>query len=228
MKALLITGTDTNSGKTVFTTTLAAYWLKYNQQQSLGIFKPIQSGPGDREFYQEVFNLNLSLDEINPLYLKAPLAPPIAAEKEGVIIDLSKVWHSFNLLCKKRDFVLVETLGGLGSPITYEITVADLAKDWKLPTVLVANVKLGAIAQIVANVALARYNKVNLIAIVLNCTQDYSPSEISDLTPVDLIQSLTNIPVLGCIPYIQDLKNLDHLAEIAANMDLEILSVNSK
>jgi len=66
--------------------------------------------------------------------------------------------------------VLVEALGGLGSPVSEEFTVADLA-EWRLPTVLVVPVKLGAIAQAVANVALARPSRVHLKGIVLNCVQ---------------------------------------------------------
>ncbi|MFM6307510.1 MAG: ATP-dependent dethiobiotin synthetase BioD, partial [Dolichospermum sp.] len=83
MKTLLITGTDTEAGKTVVTTALAAYWQKYYPQRSLGIMKPIQSGIGDRELYQTLFSLEQSPEEITPLYFQAPLAPPIAAAKEN-------------------------------------------------------------------------------------------------------------------------------------------------
>ena len=89
MNALLITGTDTETGKTVLTTALAAYWQRF-VSPSLGIMKPIQAGIGDRELYSQLFTLNQSIDEINPLYFDAPLAPPIAAAKEGRTIDLAK------------------------------------------------------------------------------------------------------------------------------------------
>ncbi|EAW43081.1 ATP-dependent dethiobiotin synthetase BioD, partial [Nodularia spumigena] len=120
--------------------------------------------------------------------------------------------------------VLVEALGGLGSPITNELTVADLAGDWRLPTVLVVPVRLGAIAQAVANVALARQSKVNLKGIVLNCVQPRTDAEIADLTPSDLIQSLTHTPVLGCLPYLDNLEDLDKLAQVASHLDWERLS----
>ncbi|HYW21571.1 MAG TPA: dethiobiotin synthase [Nodularia sp. (in: cyanobacteria)] len=224
MNTLLITGTDTEAGKTVLTTALAAYWQKYYPQRSWGIMKPIQSGIGDRELYQKLFSLEQSAEEITPLYFDAPLAPPIAAARENRSVDLAVVWQAFSRLRSQRDFVLVEALGGLGSPITDELTVADLAGDWRLPTVLVVPVRLGAIAQAVANVALARQSKVNLKGIVLNCVQPRTDAEIADWTPSNLIQSLTHTPVLGCVPYLDNLEDLDKLAQVASNLDWERLS----
>jgi dethiobiotin synthetase len=225
LKSLLITGTDTEAGKTVLTTALAAYYQKYYPQRSWGIMKPIQSGIGDREWYQRLFSLNQSAEEITPLYFQAPLAPPIAAARENRQVDLAVVWQALSELQKCRDFVLIEALGGLGSPITEELTVADLAGEWRLPTVLVVPVRLGAIAQAVANVALARQKKVNLKGIVLNCVQPRSDDEIADWTPSDLIQSLTNMPVLGYLPYLDNLDDLDKLAQIASNLDWETLTL---
>ncbi|MBH8554813.1 ATP-dependent dethiobiotin synthetase BioD [Nostocaceae cyanobacterium CENA357] len=223
LKSLLITGTDTEAGKTVLTTALAAYYQKYYPQLSWGIMKPIQSGIGDREWYQRLFSLNQSAEEITPLYFQAPLAPPVAAARENRRVDLAVVWQALSELQKRRDFVLIEALGGLGSPVTEELTVADLAGEWRLPTVLVVPVRLGAIAQAVANVALARQTKVNLKGIVLNCVQPRSDDEIADWTPSDLIQSLTNTPVLGCLPYLDNLDDLDKLAQVASNLDWETL-----
>ena len=226
LKTLLITGTDTEAGKTVVTTALAAYWQKYYPQRSLGIMKPIQSGMGDRELYQTLFSLEQSPAEITPLYFQAPLAPPIAAAKENRQVDLAIVWRTLLALQKQRDLVLIESLGGLGSPITDELTVADLAGQWRLPTILVVPVRLGAIANAVANVALARQTKIALRGIVLNCIQPRQEEEIADLTPVRLIQSLTNIPVLGCVPYVENPQDLEKLAEIAAGLDWETLYAN--
>lgn len=223
LNALLITGTDTEVGKTVLTTALAAYWQKYQSARSLGIMKPIQAGTGDRELYTQMFALEQSLVEITPLYFEAPLAPPIAAAREGRKVDLGIVWQAFEKLRSSRDWVLVEALGGLGTPVSNEFTVADLAAHWQLATVLVVPVKLGAIAQVVANVALARLSRVHIIGIVLNCVQPRTDAEIADWTPIDLIQSLTNTPVLGCLPYLDNPTDLDKLAQVASNLDIEHL-----
>lgn len=219
--ALLITGTDTDAGKTVLTTALIAYWQTYCRNRSLAVFKPVQSGIGDREHYSRLFQLNQTLEELNPVYFQAPLAPPLAAEKEGRRVNLEKVWQTFERLCQQHEWVLVEGAGGLGSPVTRETTVADLAWDWRLPMLLVVPVKLGAIGQAVANVALARQSRVHVKGIILNCTRPCSEEEIADWAPVDLIQSLTQVPVLGLVPYMADPTNLEKLAQVAANLDLE-------
>ena len=222
-KTLFITGTDTDAGKTVFTTALAAYLQKYRPQQSLGIMKPIQSGVGDRQLYQKLFSLSQSETEITPLYFQAPLAPPLAAAKENREIDLGVVWQTFTQLQQSRDFLLVEALGGLGSPVTDEFTVADLAGEWRLPTVLVVPVRLGAISQAVASVALAKQAKVQLLGIILNCCSEMTPEQIADWAPVDTIRTFTHIPVLGCLPYLENPEDLDKLAQIASDLELEKL-----
>jgi dethiobiotin synthetase len=223
LNALLITGTDTDAGKTVLTTALAAYWQTYCRDRSFGILKLIQTGVGDRELYMRLFDLDQSLESINPLHFEAPLAPPIAAEREQRSVDLERVWQAFTALSQQREFVLVEALGGLGSPLTAETTVADLAWDWRLPTVLVVPVKIGSIGQAVANVALAQKTRVHLKGIVLNCVQSCTPEQIQDWASPDLIQSLTQKPVLGCIPHLADPTDLTKLAQVASDLDLEKL-----
>jgi dethiobiotin synthetase len=220
---LMIAGTDTDSGKTVLTCALAAYWQMYCYDRSLGIIKLLQTGRGDRELYKELFSLNQSLEELNPLYFAAPLAPPIAAEREGRRVELERAWNALLSLQKQRDFVLIESLGGLGSPVTHELTVADLSRDWRLNVVLVVPVRLGGISQAVSNVALARVTGVKLKGIVLNCVKPCSKQEIADWTPIKLIESLTQIPVLGILPHLDDPKDLVKLAQIAAKLDLERL-----
>ena len=90
MNSLLIAGTDTDAGKTVLTSALAAYWQMYFPDRSLGIMKLLQTGTGDRELYTRLFALDQSPQELNPLHFGAPLAPPIAAEREGRHIELER------------------------------------------------------------------------------------------------------------------------------------------
>jgi dethiobiotin synthetase len=223
MQPLLIVGSDTGVGKTVLTSSLAAHHLKYRAASTLAIYKPVQSGVGDREFFKSTFRLTQTLAEINPIFFETPIAPAIAMLRENKPLDLGLIWQHYQTLQNNYDCLLVEALGGLGSPLTYEYTVADLAKDWHIPIVLVVSVKLGAIAQAVANVALAKINKINLKGIVLNCvTPD---AKIEDLAPIDLIQALTYVPVVGVLPYISDLQNIEELARAASNLELEALGI---
>jgi dethiobiotin synthetase len=226
MTALLIAGTDTDVGKTFVTIALATYWHKYRLKQrdlkNLTIFKLIQTGTGDVELYNRLFAEYEGIEIVEPLRFSAPVAPPIAAAKEGRAIELGKVWQKFSTVQHKSNLVLLESLGGLGSPVTAELTVGNIAADWRLPTVLVVPVKLGAIANVVANVALARSLDLDLKGIILNCSQA-ELQEIEDLTPIDLIQSLTQTPVIGTLPYIENLSETDKIAQVVSNWDLELI-----
>lgn len=223
MAALLITGTDTDSGKTVLTAALIAYWQRYCWAHRLGVCKPVQSGLGDREFYSSLFDLDQTPEQLNPLWYPTPVAPPLAAALEGKRVDVAKAWQVFSQLEAERDWVLVEGAGGLGSPVAESLTVADMANQWRLPAVLVVPVRLGAIAAAVANAALAEQKKVKLLGIVLNCTHPRTQGQIESWTPIEMIESLTRIPILGTMPYLKQIKDLDALADAAAQLDLERL-----
>lgn len=222
-KGLLIAATDTECGKTVLTCALMAYWREYCGSRQLGVLKPVQAGVGDRELLQRVFSLEQPLTEINPVFFEAPLAPPIAAALENTTVDLTPAWQRYVALNKQCDWVLVEGLGGLGSPVTDEITVADVAADWRLPVVLVVPVKLGAIANTVANVALARHHRLQLQGIVLNCISPEAETALERLAPPDMISTLTRIPVLGVLPYFSDPTDLTQLSAAARGLDLEAI-----
>lgn len=229
MTELLIAGTDTDVGKTWVTIALAAYWQNYrfskhlNTDPLLSILKLIQTGTGDVETYNRLFANIKAIEVIEPLRFAAPLAPPLAAAQENRRIDLEQVWQKLSMARQKADLVLVEALGGLGSPVTDELIVGNIAADWRLPTILVVPVKLGAIANTVANTALARSLKIDLKGIILNCSDPEVVDQIADFAPKDLIQSLTQVPILGTLPYLPEATDLTKLAKIVSNWDLELI-----
>jgi len=217
MKTLLIAGTDTDVGKTFVTTGLRAYYQHYFPDLSTGLMKLLQTGvEGDSQFYEQFFD-----DVVIPLRFSAPLAPPIAAAMENKNIDLGLIWQSLLKLEESQDLVLVEALGGLGSPITDELTIADLAGSWRLETILVVPVRLGAIAHTVANVALARHHKVKLKGIIFNCVNPCTKEQQEQWTPQPMIESLTQVPVLGYFPYLEKIDDLKDLAfKVAQSVNL--------
>lgn len=222
-RSLFVTGTDTGVGKTAVTAALLAYWQTYRPHESVAVFKPIQSGIGDREFYQTHFQLSQSPEDITPLWFQHPLAPPIASELEGRPINLELAEEKLRQLQGQYDQVLIEGLGGLGSPVTNSLIVADLARNWGLSTVLVVPVRLGAIGQTVANVALARQTHVNLRGIILSSSDP--EAKVQDLAPVGLLEQLTRVPVLGQLRTIYAWSDLSHMADAASNLTLDPLLV---
>ncbi|MBD2091246.1 ATP-dependent dethiobiotin synthetase BioD [Microcoleus sp. FACHB-1515] len=221
MNALLVASTAPQVGKTLLVSALAAYWQAYRSHRPLGIMKPIEAGGADRFHYQQLSDQ--PIDSISPIVLEANLDPAIAADRAGSRIHLEIVWQEFTKLSQARDFVLIEACGSLGSPVTKETTMADLAWDWRLPTVLVVPVQTGAIAQTVAHVALAQQARVNLKGIVLNCVEPCSAQMIEDFAAPNLLQSLTQKPILGCIPHLSNPQDLAKLQAIAANLEVERL-----
>jgi dethiobiotin synthetase len=227
LNTLLIAGTDTKVGKTVVVMALLAYWQRYCAARPLGVMKPVEcrreddGTERDCEKLSRLFNLDQALTEITPISLRTACLPPLAVPPADAQINLEDIWQRLQQLQQQKDLVLLEAWGGLGTPLTYETTVADLAWDWHLPTVLVVPVQPGSVAQAVANVALAQQAKVRLKGIILNSNQPYPRQDREEWAPVDLIQSLTRKPVLGHMPFLEDPTDVSKLVQIAAEWQLE-------
>jgi dethiobiotin synthetase len=136
MTAIVVTGTDTGVGKTVFAAALAGalraqYW------------KPIQAGDEDGTDRATVADLSgLPAAAILPeaYRLATPCSPHRAAEIDGVTIDPAR------LALPARDGPLViEGAGGVLVPVTRDLLYADLFARWAAPVVLVARTELGTI-----------------------------------------------------------------------------------
>lgn len=122
-----------------------------------------------------------------------------------------------------EDLWLIDSPGSLGTPLTPETTLADLAWDWRLPTVLVVPVAPDLIDQAVAFTALARQARVSLRGIVLNERRPTSAKANSDWADPKLLTRLTNVPVLGTLTYLEDPEDGEQLAAAASNLTLEVL-----
>lgn len=220
---LLVAGTAVGVGKTLVTLAIATYHQTYVSTRSLALFKLIDAGSGDATRFREQLSLDQPPESLAPCQLQSHLDPPLAAQQEGVQINLAEIWRQYQTLTQAYDVVLMESCGGLGTPLTLETTVADLAWDWRLPTVLIVPVRPGAVGEAIAHVALARQFRVHLKGILLNTLHPYSDEEAENLAPASLIQSLTQIPVLGRIPHVDDPSDLPKLAHIVSDFDIERL-----
>lgn len=135
---ILVTGTDTDIGKTIFSAGLVAalhahYW------------KPIQSGlegGGDKETVRELSGAEPDkiLDEA--YRLATPCSPHKSAEIDGVTIDPAKLTPP---TLRPDDTLVIEAAGGLLVPITNNILQVDVFANWNIPTILCARTALGTI-----------------------------------------------------------------------------------
>lgn len=138
MNAIIVTGTDTGVGKTVFSAALtgalrARYW------------KPVQAGPdenGGSDALKVARLAGIAPDRVHPeaWKLATPCSPHLAAEIDGVEIDPDRL-----ILPQGDGPLVVEGAGGVLVPLTRTTLYADLFARWAAPVVLVARTSLGTI-----------------------------------------------------------------------------------
>lgn len=166
-----IAGTDTEVGKTY----IACRMLRELRMRGkrVGAYKPAASGAISRESsdaYQLWVAQGQSVSEelVNPQSFAAPLAPPLAAELENRHVDDALLISGVQQWVGRCDILLVEGAGGLMSPISWNLTNADLAREIGYPLVIVARNQLGAIHQVLATCEAAKAKGLIVAEVVLN------------------------------------------------------------
>jgi dethiobiotin synthetase len=198
---IFVTGTDTGVGKTYVTALILAKLRRRGVRAAA--FKPIACGAGgrrDAEIYAAIMNHELPVDVINPIYLRHPLAPSVAAKLERKRIDTQKIRRAYRQLAASYSVVLVEGAGGLLVPIRTNYLVADLAKSMKLPLLIVARLGLGTINHSLLTVRQARAHGLKIVGIVLNDTVG-GKRGLAESTNIEAVPALCRVPLLGVVPY---------------------------
>lgn len=132
-KPIIITGTDTDIGKTIFASALTT-------ALSATYFKPIQAGLEEETDTQLVARLSGQKVLPEAYRLNTPASPHLAAEIDGLEIDLDKL-----KLPNVSGPLVVEGAGGIMVPITRQTTYLDVFAKWNAPIVLCARTSLGTI-----------------------------------------------------------------------------------
>lgn len=139
-----VTATDTGVGKT-YVTALIVRTLRQAGVDAVP-FKPVCSGDdADREILFAACEGVVARDVINPVWLREPLAPMLAARREGRRIELDALVEAYEALHAEHACVVVEGAGGWLAPVGEGFSVADLAMRLRLPVVVVAPNRLGVI-----------------------------------------------------------------------------------
>ena len=210
-KGVFITGTNTGVGKTFIAGGLARVW--YERGKRVGVMKPVESGcerlngglqPHDALFLKKMSSSIEDLDLINPYRLEQPLAPSIAAELEGVEVDLKKIKKNYQQLELRNDLVLVEGVGGLLSPLYENFTNADLIRILGIPVVVIAGNGLGTINHTLLTVKCALTGGLTVLGIIINNPGNF-PDASAETNP-QIIEKLAGLPLLGVIPNLSSLE----------------------
>ena len=204
---LFIAGTDTEVGKTVVAACLTAMLVE--RGVDAGYFKPVASDGVEHEgrvvsedarYVLGVLPQPDPVELVNPICFRQPLAPAVAAEQEGVEVDLDAVDRAFEELRRRHEFLLVEGVGGLAVPVGKGLLTADLARRFGLPLLIVARPNLGTINHCLLTVEFARGRGLELAGIVF-CRTGPETDDPSVRTNPEMVGELTGVPVLGTVPY---------------------------
>lgn len=201
MKNVFITGTDTGVGKTLVAAALAAVLRK--KGTDVGVMKPVATGGwDDARLLASAAEVKDNLFLVNPYCLGTPVAPAVAAEIEGIKIDIRKIKSAYETLSNRHDVLVVEGVGGLLVPIYKSYMVTDLINDLKLPVIIIARPGLGTINHTLLTIRQARASRIEVIGVIINNYNEEN-SGIAEKTAPDVIERIGKVPVLGIVRHIE-------------------------
>ena len=209
MQQYFVTGTDTEVGKTLVTSAILKSAIAMGKS-TLG-FKPVAAGciettdslrNEDGLLLHEGSSIPCSYEEINPITLKAAIAPHIAAEDEAVALNIPLLQRHFNhLLQYQPDLLLTEGAGGWHVPLNQQETLADFCSILKLPVILVVAIRLGCLNHALLTVNAIRNSGLPLSAWVANCIDPQAARMNENIT---YLRDHIEAPLLGIIPFISN------------------------
>lgn len=206
-KGMFITGTDTGVGKTFVATGL----IRVMKESGLNVcpMKPVESGcksvrgkliPADALALQKAAGVDEYIDVINPYRLKNALAPSVAAEIEGIEIRKREILSAFKRMSAKYETIVVEGAGGIMVPVYKKYLYIDLARDLKLPVIIVSRPGLGTINHTLLSIDALISRGLNVLGIIINYTEKVRKGLAEKTNPI-YIEKIGKVPVLGIVPY---------------------------
>jgi dethiobiotin synthetase len=152
-KSFFVTGTDTDVGKTL--AVCAMLRAAAAAGHSVVGMKPLAAGGTQTEEglrnddalqLLEASTLKLSYDEINPICLPEPASPHIAAELAQRKVRIDRLaGFCQGVLSLRANLTLLEGAGGWRVPVNEREFVSDLAKQLRLPVIIVVGMRLGCL-----------------------------------------------------------------------------------
>jgi dethiobiotin synthetase len=176
---LLITGTDTNIGKTIISA-----WICLHTR--MPYWKPVQTGISDGRDTDIVQAISGVATYPEAYALREPLSPHAAAAREGLIIDPEKI------IKPTENSMVIEGAGGVLVPIASDVFLIDLIQQWKVPVLVVARSSLGTINHTCLTLEALRNRRIPVLGVILNGAEN----------PVNkqAIETYGNCPVLAEFP----------------------------
>jgi dethiobiotin synthetase len=205
-----IAGTDTDAGKTMVACALLA--KARSQGLTTAAVKPVAAGcvetqeglrNDDAEQLLAQCTLPLYYEQVNPVAFVEPIAPHIAAQKQGQRMQVDRLTgFTSGVLMQGANFTLVEGAGGWRVPVNERETLADLAVALSIPVVLVVGMRLGCINHALLTVEAITRDGLELAGWVANCI-DPNMAELA--ANIATLQHRIHAPMLGVVPNLSNI-----------------------
>lgn len=237
-KGIFITATDTCVGKTIVSAMIIRALILSGVKT--GAMKPFETGcqrlgdeliPSDGTFLRDMAEMDDDINFVTPIRFELPLAPLVASKLENKPVVMVKISNAYKYLQKKYDFLVIEGVGGIQVPITYQNTVSqrkkprvvfvtDIIKKLNLPLIIVSRPTLGTINHTLLTAQYALNKGLKVAGIIINY-KNPPGADISEKTNPDIIKELSPVPVLGVLPHCPNL-NKDSLDDVVQHQCKEI------
>lgn len=215
MNAIFITGTDTGVGKTWITQQLL---YQFNRQgyQTFAM-KPLASGADydaqaqqfkneDACLLQKAASLTCPYSVVNPILFKEPIAPHLAAEKEGIRLECAAVKQQIiQNMRPEADIQLIEGVGGWAVPLNAQQLFAEVIVELNLPVILVVGIRLGCLNHALLTQQSMMQMNVQCLGWIAN---ELAPHTAACAEMVTTLQQWIPQPCLGVVPYGQQVVSL--------------------
>lgn len=201
---VLVTGTDAGVGKTWAACALAR--ALRSAGRSVVAVKAVETGCADEPApTEDGVRLAAATGQGAPdralRRFRAPLAPALAADLEGGVLDLDELAAEIESLGGNADVLLLEGVGGLLNPLGWEWTVLDLAQAFQATALVVASDCLGAINHTLLTLSALDLAGVRVAGIVLNAP---AVSDVSTGANAAAIARLSGIERVRAVPRVAE------------------------
>jgi dethiobiotin synthetase len=178
---LFITGIGTDVGKTITSAIIT-------QSLEADYWKPVQAGDldnSDSHKIQRYISNDKTVIHANSYKLNTPASPHLAAEIDGITIDLTKIIEP-----KTNNHLVIEGAGGILVPLNNTDSIIDLIQpDYKV--ILVSRHYLGSINHTLLTFEILKSRKIEVAGIIFSGDEDKASES--------LILSKTNAKCIGRI-----------------------------
>lgn len=204
-KALFVTGTGTDTGKTYITGLIVKKLQEAKKNPAY--YKAAMSGndrrpdgtliPGDALAVQTMSGIDQSLTSMCPYVYEHAYSPHLASRLEGNPVVMDVVTHGFTDVTAVYDYVTVEGSGGILCPICFDearIQLEDVVKELHLSSILIADAGLGTINSVVLTAEYMKTHGLPLKGIIFN---HYHPGDVMEDDNIFMCEHMTGLPTLA-------------------------------